>query len=227
MQSRSRLVLASVLVTLAVAACSSSTATPAASATAQTATPSTVAASPDGPGASPAASDGSAASAAPSASVGPTASPTAEQQALMGLLPKSIGAVTLVPTVTTLKELTAANQAPTAFADFAKALGLAPENVLLVYVTPSGSVTGNWSLGAYRFVGADPAKLKDGFIKKSVEQGLTVKDAQVGGRTVTGMYAPSTANQPPEYLIFAGDTIFFAGAADPTLAESMVKALPQ
>jgi len=54
-----------------------------------------------------------------------------------------------------------------------------------------------------------------------------VKDTQVGGRTVTRMSAPAAANQPPEYLVFNGDTIFFGGAADPTLAESMVKALPQ
>jgi len=246
MHSRSRLSLAGTLVALAVAACGSSAGTPGASATAQASTSSTVASSPDGSGVPPAASaaspaasdvsaasavpsasDVSAASAAPSASVGPTASPTAEQQALIDRLPKTIGKVTLVPTVTTLKDLAAANQAPSAFVDFAKALGLAPESVLLAYVTPSSSVTGNWSLGAYRFIGADPATLKDGFIKKSVEQGLTVKDTQVGGRTVTGMRAPAAANQPPEYLVFKGDTIFFAGAADPTLAESMVKALPQ
>ena len=232
MQSRSRLVIAGTLVALAVAACGSSasgsvapsspapadsSASPAASVTASPAASVT---------ASPAASD-AAASPAPAVSAAPAASPTPEEQALIDRLPKTIGGMTLTSSATTLQDSPGSSTSGKAFVDLAASLGVTPDKVLLVYMDAPASLSGNWSLGAFRFIGADPAKMKDAFVKTSVQQGYTVKEEQVGGRTVTGLSAPSTANRPPEYLVFSGDTVFFAGADGSALASQMVQALPQ
>jgi len=248
MQSRLRLSVAGALVALAVAACGSSaggSAAPSSPAASDSAGSSASAALPSpaasdaasAPGAaSPAASDSAA---PPSGSAAPRATLTPDEQALARLLPTSVVGMALTPTVTTLAKLVAAQSIPQTFVDFTTSLGVTPENVLMAYASPSSNLTATWSLGAWRLIGADPVKLKEAFIKTSVAQGQTATDQQVGGRTVTVLTAPAppaasgapaasaAPSQPPEYLVFKGDTIFFGGSDDATLAAEIVKTLPQ
>ncbi len=247
MQSRLRLSAWGALVVLTLAACGSSAAS---GSPAPTSPPASGPASPVASGAAtPAASDSAAASApvapsgsaaaAPSGSAAPQATPTPEEQALAKLLPTSLVGIALTPTVGTLAQLIATQGVPQTFVDFAASLGVTPDKVLMAYTNPSTTLSTTWSLGAWRLIGADPAKLKDEFIKTSIAQGQTATEQQVGGRTVLVLTSPAApaasggpaaspaATQPPEYLVFKGDTVFFGGSGDPTLAGEIVKALPQ
>ena len=85
-----------------------------------------------------------------------------------------------------------------------------------------------FSLGAYRFVGADPAKLKTEFVQAILDSqpGSTAKDETIGGRKVVTLGAPSGDQGPPIHLLFDGDTVFVVSSPDADFAAEAVKALP-
>jgi hypothetical protein len=234
MQSRSRLLIASALVALAalaVAACGTSatappTSTPPASAAATSVAPAASIAPADS--AAPAGS--SAASQAPADSVAPTASPTAEQQALIDLLPKKLGPLDLAPRIVDAPALiNAAPDANKGLTEFLASIGVTPKDLLIVFAIPTSKTNIPISIGAYRFVGADPASLKDKFIKTNLagEPGSSVKEEQIGGRTVTALLAPANNPGPPVYLVFSGDTVFVGSSTDATTAADIVASFPK
>lgn len=228
MHPRFRLAIAGVLVSLTVAACGSSAASGSAapSAPAASSAPSAPAASAS-PAASAAASG--APSAAPSGSVAPRATPTPAEQALIDLLPKKLGPLPLNGSAINAKSLIdAAPEANKGLADFLTSIGLAPSDLLIAYAVPTSKTNIPMSISAYRFVGADPATLKDKFIKANLDNqpGATTEEQQVGGRTVTALLAPAGDTGPPVYLVFRGDTVFVASSTDPATAAEIVKAFP-
>lgn len=236
MQSRSRLVIASALVALAVAACGGSSASPSpSSGTSGSAAPSPLA-SPD---ASAAAAATPAPSPASSASIPPRRSPTPTEQALIDQLPTKVGSMPMVGAAGTLSELIATDPGSKSLAEFIKSLGIDASNAVYALDVPTSRPNFDLSIGAYRFTGADPATLKQKFIKWNLDAqaGATAVDRQVGGRTVTALIAPPQAaasaaasnnpNQWPVYLVFVGDTVFVASSSDEATAADIVASFPK
>ncbi len=222
------------LLALTVAACGSSatTASPSASAAAEASSaPSLAPSTPVVPDASAAASPPSSpdASAGTAASASPAATPTSEQQALMDRLPKQIGTVMLSARMVDGAGFIAADpQGNKGLVDFLTTIGLTPDDLIIAFSVPTSSTGIPFSVGAYRFVGADAAKLRTEFVKANLDSqpGSTAKDETVGGRKVVALGAPAGDQGPPVYLLFDGDTVFVVSSTDEGFAAEAVKALP-
>jgi hypothetical protein len=241
MQSRSRLALVVAVAALAVAACGSSSASPAASSA------STASSAPGGsasPVASAVAADSpapsvAAVSPAPPGSAVPRRSPTPAEQALIGQLPTKIGPLPMTGIAGTLSDLIASDPGSKGLADFITSLGISASDSIYALAVPTSRPNFALSVGAYRFTGADPAALKQKFIKWNIDAqpGATVVDKQVGGRTVSALIAPpqpaasasasSNPNQWPVYLVFVGDTVFVASSSDEATAADIVASFPK
>jgi hypothetical protein len=220
------------LLALTVAACGASTPTASPSASASAAASVAPSAPPStSPSAAPdatasASADASAGSAPPAS---PAATPTPEQQALMDRLPTLVGTVKLKPNPVDGAALIAADpQANKGLVDFLTKIGLEPKDLLIAFASPESQTSIAFSLGAYRFVGADPAKLKTEFVQANLDSqpGSTAKDETIGGRTVVTLGAPAGDQGPPIHLLFDGDTVFVVSSTDADFAAEAVKALP-
>ncbi len=229
-----RTAAAVVLLALSVAACGSSAATsaPSPSAPAATDAPSvapSVAPASQAPAGSPDVSVAPDASAGASASAGPAATPSPEQQALMDRLPTQIGTVQLKASPIDGAALIAADpEANKGLVEFLTKIGLEPKDLLIAFAAPKSQTSVAFSIGAYRFVGADPAKLKTEFVQANLDSqpGSTAKDETIGGRQVVTLAAPAGQQGPPIYLMFDGDTVFVVSSTDADFAAEAVKALP-
>lgn len=219
------------LLALTVAACGSSaaTASPSASPAASASAGPSLAPSASASAAPVASATASADASAGTASASPAATPTPEQQALMDRLPKLVGTLELkaspVDGAALIASDPAANQG---LVDFLAKIGLEPKDLLIAFASPVNKTQVAFSLGAYRFTGADPAKLKTEFVQANLDSqpGATAKDETVGGRTVVTLDAPSGDQGPPIHLIFDGDTVFVVSSTDASFAAEAVKALP-
>jgi hypothetical protein len=224
------------LLALTVAACgtSATTASPspsvaAAASSVPSLAPSASASAAPGGSTAPSPAASADASAGTAASASPSATPTPEQQALMDRLPKLIGTLELKPNSIDGAALIAAD--PTAnkgLVDFLTKIGLEPKDLLIAFASPVSKTEIAFSLGAYRFTGADPAKLKTEFVQANLDSqpGSTAKDDTIGGRKVVTLGAPAGDQGPPVHLVFDGDTVFVVSSTDAGFAAEAVKALP-
>lgn len=223
-------VAAAALLALLVAACGSSASpAPSGSPAAPTAPAASdpVSASPSDSGSS--ASPAPSGSPTPAGSTAPASTPTPEQQALMALLPTQVGTVKMTPKKVDAEALVNADpEANKGLVDFLTKIGLRPGDLLIVFDTPITQTQVPFSIGAYRFTGANPATLKDEFVKANLanEPGSSSKEETVGGRQVVTLVAPAGQQGPPIYLIFKGDTVFVVSSTDANFATEAVKALP-
>ncbi|MCU0504174.1 MAG: hypothetical protein MUE82_00140 [Chloroflexi bacterium] len=218
------------LLAVTVAACggSASTASPGAT-TAPTAAPTTAATASAAPDASASPAASLDASAAPSVPASPAATPTPDQQALMERLPTSVGTLQLKVNPVDGAALIAADpEANKGLVDFLTKIGLEPTDLLIAFTSPESQTSVAFSIGAYRFVEADPAKLKAEFVQANLDSqpGSTAKDETIGGREVVTLGAPAGDSGPPVHLIFDGDTVFVVSSTDADFAAEAVKALP-
>lgn len=229
------------LLALTVAACGSSAATASPSASPAASTPTGASLAPSASAsAAPAASatasaDASAgtASASPAATATPepTGTPSPAEQALVDRLPTSVGGYELDHAVATLAE-SATSSLQNSFMEFALSLGIDPREVYIAYVFPSASAQpkAQWIYGAFQFTGADPKSLPAKYIEAALasQKNATATKTTFAGREVTKLETTGTTpKNPPIYVLFVGDTIFFGGSDDPALAEAIVGSFPR
>lgn len=139
----------------------------------------------------------------------------------------------------TLSDLIARDPGSKGLADFITSLGISASDSIYALDIPTSRPNFDLSIGAYKFTGADPATLKQKFIKWNLDSqpGATAVDQQVAGRTVTALIAPprpsasvaasSDPNQWPVYLVFVGDTVFVASSSDAATAADIVASFPK
>jgi hypothetical protein len=147
----------------------------------------------------------------------------------MDRLPKAIGTVLLQANPVDGAALIAADpESNKGLVDFLAKIGLQPADLLIAFASPETRTAIPFSLGAYRFVGADPAKLKTEFVQANLDSqpGATAKDDTIGGRQVVTLAGPESEAGPPIHLLFDGDTVFVVSSTDADFAVEAVKALP-
>jgi hypothetical protein len=147
----------------------------------------------------------------------------------MHRLPTLVGTLQLAPRPVDGPALIAADpQGNKGLVDFLTKIGLEPKDLLIVFAMPTSPTQRQFTVGAYRFAGADPATLKAEFVKANLdsEPGSTAKVETVGGRQVVTLGASASQPGPPVYLVFDGDTVFVVSSTDAAFATEALKALP-
>jgi len=186
------------------------------------------------------------ASAPASASPAPTATPTAEptptdsaaagtpnplasfdfnqDKALEGLLPDSVGDLTLTKYSVKGAEFFSGAGTDPAFKDFLDRVHAQPDDVSAAF---AGDETNSLSLLALRIAGANTDDLKTEF-RRAMEESSSTKvdltEATVGGKSVLTGFDPDQNSNV--YFYVTGDVLFFVTTTDKAVAEAALQKLP-
>ena len=186
------------------------------------------------------------ASAPASASPAPTATPTAEptptdsaaagtpnplasfdfnqDKALEGLLPDTVGDLTLTKYSVKGAEFFSGAGTDPAFKDFLDRVHAQPDDVSAAF---AGDETNSLSLLALRIAGANTDDLKTEF-RRAMEESSSTKidltEATVGGKSVLTGFDPDQNSNV--YFYVTGDVLFFVTTTDKAVAEAALQKLP-
>lgn len=186
------------------------------------------------------------ASAPASASPAPTATPTVEptptdsaaagtpnplasfdfnqDKALEGLLPDSVGDLTLTKYSVKGAEFFSGAGTDPAFKDFLDRVHAQPDDVSAAF---AGDQANTLSLLALRIAGANTDDLKTEF-RRAMEESSSTKvdlsEATVGGKSVLTGFDPDQNSNV--YFYVTGDVLFFVTTTDKAVAEAALQKLP-
>jgi hypothetical protein len=182
------------------------------------------------------------ASASPTASPTPTVEPTPtdsaaagtpnplasfdfnQDKALEGLLPDSVGDLTLTKYSVKGAEFFSGAGTDPAFKDFLDRVHAQPDDVSAAF---AGDQANTLSLLALRIAGANTDDLKTEF-RRAMEESSSTKvdlsEATVGGKSVLTGFDPDQNSNV--YFYVTGDVLFFVTTTDKAVAEAALQKLP-
>jgi hypothetical protein len=222
---RLRFAAGCVLLTVALAACGSSSATPAQSvAPVPSDSPAVASAAPSAPPASPAEttpapSDGAAASSVPQLT------PVKDLEVM---IPTTLGGYQVTVRSLSGSDIMSSGNADSvaALGEILKATGKTPADYAFAWgIVKTGAATDS-VVGVFRVAGADAATVRDALVAQAGGGTATVENGSIGGKEVQILRLPAQDGTLWSWYYWPkGDLLFYVQSTDPTVAEKILGGL--